>query len=255
MLIIAGFLVGIMVGMTGVGGGALMTPLLLLVFGVAPVTAIGTDLWFAAITKIAAGKVLHKKGLIDWEVLRYLWMGSLPTSVIMIILMSQGLISVDISLLKNAVGIAILVTAISMIFQKYTHELGKYFRLNEAEKFKRIQPLLTIFAGIILGGLVTLTSIGAGAVGAVMLNCLYPLRLTPAKLVATDIAHAIPLAIFAGVGHLLIGNVDYVLLILLLLGSIPGVLFGAGLSSKLPQTLLRLTIACVLILVSVKLLF
>ena len=255
MLILAGFLVGVLVGMTGVGGGALMTPLLLLIFGVAPVTAIGTDLWFAAITKMAAGKMHHTKGLIDWQVLRYLWAGSLPASVIMIFLMRGDYIALEPSLLKDAVAISILVTAVSMLFQKQLHTVGKHFRLSDAQHFKRWQPTLTVIAGAILGGLVTLTSIGAGAVGIVMLTYLYPLKLTPARLVATDIVHAIPLAMFAGMGHFLfIGNIDFSLLGWLLIGSIPGVLVGATLSSKLPQTPLRICIAVVLILVAINLL-
>ncbi|MBU3621100.1 sulfite exporter TauE/SafE family protein [Polynucleobacter sp. CS-Odin-A6] len=254
MLILAGFLVGVVVGLTGVGGGALMTPLLLLFFGVAPVTAIGTDLWFAAITKMAAGKTHHTKGLIDWQVLHYLWMGSLPVSVIMILLMRGGYIALETSSLKDAVAIAILITAVSMLFQKQLHVIGKDFRLSDAQHFKYWQPTLTVIAGAILGGLVTLTSIGAGAVGVVMLTYLYPLRLTPARLVATDIVHAIPLAMFAGMGHLFIGNIDFGLLGWLLIGSIPGVLIGATLSSKLPQTPLRICIAVVLALVAIRLL-
>jgi len=255
MLILAGFLVGVLVGLTGVGGGALMTPLLLLIFGVAPVTAIGTDLWFAAITKMAAGKMHHTKGLIDWQVLSYLWGGSLPASIIMILLMRNGFVALDVSFLKTAVAIAILITALSMLFQKQLHGLGKHLRLNDAQHFKKWQPFLTVVAGAILGGLVTLTSIGAGAVGVVMLTYLYPLRLTPARLVATDIVHAIPLAMFAGMGHLFIGNIDFGLLGWLLIGSIPGVLIGATLSSRLPQAPLRIAIAIVLSLVALKLLW
>jgi len=254
MLIAAGFLVGLLVGLTGVGGGSLMTPLLLLIFGVAPVTAIGTDLWFAAITKMAAGKMHHTKGLIDWQVLRYLWLGSLPASLVMILLMRNDFIHLEVSFLKTAVAIALLITACSMIFQKQLHGIGKNLRLNDAEHFKKWQPILTVIAGAILGGLVTLTSIGAGAVGVVMLTYLYPLRLTPARLVATDIVHAIPLAIFAGLGHLLIGHIDYELLGWLLIGSIPGVLIGAMLSSRLPQHILRVGISFVLTLVAIKLL-
>jgi uncharacterized membrane protein YfcA len=254
MLILTGFLVGILVGLTGVGGGALMTPLLLLIFGVAPETAIGTDLWFAVITKIAAGKMHHIKGLIDWQVLRYLWAGSLPASVIMILLMRCGYITLETSFLKDAVAIAILITAVSMLFQKQLHAIGKHFRLSDAQYFKQWQPTLTLIAGAMIGGLVTLTSIGAGAVGVVMLTYLYPLRLTPARLVATDIVHAIPLAMFAGIGHLFIGNIDFGLLGWLLIGSIPGVLIGATLSCKLPQTPLQICIAVVLTLVAIKLL-
>ena len=254
MFIAAGFLVGLIVGLTGVGGGALMTPLLLLVFGVAPVTAIGTDLWFAAITKLAASKVHHSKGLIDWGVLKRLWLGSLPASIITIFLMKMGWLSVSTGFLKSAVAVAILITAVSMLFQKNLHGLGKHFRLNDSEHFKHYQPALTVAAGALLGFLVTLTSIGAGAVGVVLLTYLYPLRLTPARLVATDIVHAIPLAVVAGMGHLFIGHIDFTLLGWLLIGSIPGVLIGAMLSSKLPQQILRVGISIVLSLVAAKIL-
>lgn len=255
MLVFAGFFVGVLVRLTGVGGGALMTPLLLLLFGIAPVTAIGTDLWFAAITKVVASKLHNTRDLIDWQVLRYLWPGSLPTSIIMIVLMRNVFVALDMSFLKIAVAIAILITAISMLFQKQLHGLGKHLCLSDTEHFKRWQPTLTIMAGVVLGALVTLTSIGAGAVGVVMLTYLYPLRLTPARLVATDIVHAIPLALFAGIGYLMIGNIDFGLLGWLLIGSIPGVLIGATLSSKMPQQPLRIAIATVLGLVALKLLF
>ena len=255
MLLVSGFLVGMLVGLTGVGGGSLMTPLLLLIFGVAPVTAVGTDLWFAAITKMVAGKIHHSKGLIDWQVLRYLWVGSLPASLVMIIAMKFGAIQLNVVMLKQAVAIAVLITSASMLFQKELHSLGKYFRISQPQRFKSVQPLLTVLAGAVLGLLVTLTSIGAGAVGVVMLTYLYPLRLTPPRLIATDIVHAIPLAIFAGIGHLYIGNVDFVLLGWLLMGSVPGVMVGATLSSKLPQQILRIGIAIILGLVAMKLLF
>ena len=243
-----------MVGLTGVGGGALMTPLLLLFFGVPPVTAIGTDLWFAAITKVLAGGVHHAKGLIDWQVLRRMWAGSLPASAITIILMKIGWISLDADFLKKVIAYLVLITVFGLIFQKRLHGLGKHFRITHEGVFKEIQVPLTVFSGAILGILVTLTSIGAGALGAVLLLYLYPLRLTPAKLVATDIAHAVPLAVFAGLGHLIIGHVDIDLLGTLLLGSLPGVYIGAKLSAILPGLIIRSALAMVLFAVAVKLL-
>jgi uncharacterized protein len=254
MLVLSGFLTGLLVGLTGVGGGALMTPLLLLFFGVAPVTAIGTDLWFAAITKVVAGGVHHSKGLIDWQVLRRMWLGSLPASAITITLMKIGWISLDVDFLKKMIALLVIVTVCGLVFQKRLHSLGKHFRITNESFFKEIQAPLTVFSGAILGFMVTLTSIGAGALGAVLLLYLYPLRLTPAKLVATDIAHAVPLAIFAGLGHLMIGHVDFVLLGKLLLGSLPGVLIGAKLSSILPGMVIRSALAIVLLLVAIKLL-
>jgi hypothetical protein len=254
MLVLSGFLTGFLVGLTGVGGGALMTPLLLLFFGIAPVTAIGTDLWFAAITKVVAGGVHHSKGLIDWQILRRMWLGSLPASAITIILMKIGWISVDANFLKKIIAVLVLITVFGLVFQKLLHGLGKSFRITHEGLFKEIQPSLTVFSGAILGVLVTLTSIGAGALGAVLLLYLYPLRLTPAKLVATDIAHAVPLALFAGLGHLIIGHVDFVLLGKLLLGSLPGVYIGAKLSAILPGMIIRSALAMVLFVVAIKLL-
>lgn len=254
MLTGAGALTGLLVGLTGVGGGALMTPLLLLVFGVAPLAAVGTDLWFAAITKVVAARVHHSHRLIDWLVVKRLWLGSLPASAATLTWMK--LYPVDDSavvLLKAAITGAVLFTAVGMLFQRQLHGLGRRLRISGRERFRAWQPPLTIFAGMMLGVLVTLTSIGAGALGAVFLAYLYPLRLTPPRLIATDIAHAIPLAIFAGIGHLLIGNVDIRLLGNLLLGSVPAVLVGAMLSARLPHGLLRWTLVLMLLGVGGKL--
>jgi uncharacterized membrane protein YfcA len=254
LLIAAGAATGLLVGLTGVGGGALMTPLLLLVFGVAPLTAIGTDLWFAAITKLFATRVHQGHGLIDWPVVRRLWLGSLAASAATLAFMK--LYPVDqtaVALLKAAIAAAVVLTALGMLFQKPLHALGRTLRTSDGDNFKALQGPLTVVAGALLGILVTLTSVGAGALGAVFLSYLYPLRLTPPRLIATDIAHAIPLAMFAGAGHLLIGNVDFGLLGNLLLGSIPAVLLGAMLSARLPHALLRGMLAAVLLAIGVKL--
>ena len=253
MLIFAGFFVGLIVGATGVGGGALMTPILLLIFGVAPAAAIGTDLWFSGITKLAAGKVHHQKGLVDWSVVKLLWLGSLPSSAAVLLLMRLKPIQSDV-FLKHAIGVAILIAVIGLIFHSTLQRIGRGQRLHNEIHFKRCQPILTILAGVLLGVLVTLTSVGAGAIGAVVFAFLYPLRLTPARLIATDIVHAIPLALFAGMGHLIIGNVDFLLLGWLLLGSIPGVIIGARISAVLPPVILRYLLALVLAISAIKLL-
>lgn len=255
MLIAAGAFTGLLVGLTGVGGGALMTPLLLLVFGVAPLAAIGTDLWFAAITKLFATRVHHGHGLIDWRVVRRLWLGSLSASALTLAWMKLHPVDeTAVTLLKTATAAAVMVTALGMLLQKPLHTLGRTLRTSDGEHFKAVQQApLTILAGAVLGMLVTLTSVGAGALGAVFLAYLYPLRLTPPRLIATDIVHAIPLAIFAGLGHLLIGNVDFGLLGNLLLGSIPAVLVGAMLSARLPHALLRGVLAVVLWSIGLKL--
>lgn len=255
MLVVAGAFTGLLVGLTGVGGGAVMTPLLLLVFGVAPTTAIGTDLWFAALTKIAATRIHQGKGLIDWQVVRRLWAGSLPASALTMAWMALHPIDESTAgFLKVMIACAVLITAIAMLFQRQLHDLGRKLRLESAGHFKSLQAPLTIAAGALLGVLVTLTSIGAGALGVVFLAYLYPLRLTPSRLIATDIVHAIPLAIFAGTGHLLMGNVNFPLLGNLLIGSIPGVLVGALLSAHLPQLWLRRALCAILLFTGFKLL-
>ncbi len=233
-----------------------MTPILLLIFGVAPATAVGTDLWFAAFTKIAATRIHHGHDLIDWQVVKRLWVGSLTFSgMTLVFLKWHPLQAGGFHSLKLAITGAVLVTAVGLMFQTRLHEWGRRLRLNDAERFKSWQAPLTILAGAVLGVLVTLTSVGAGAIGVVFMVHLYPLRLTPARLVATDIVHAIPLAIFAGLGHLYVGNVNFVLLGNLLCGSIPAVIVGALLSSRLPQPLLRWLLVCVLLMVSLKLWF
>jgi uncharacterized membrane protein YfcA len=250
----AGAVTGFLVGLVGVGGGSLMTPLLLLMFEVLPLTAVGTDLWFAATTKLFATQVHHGHGLIDWQVLRRLWIGSLTASVLTLLWMKLHPVDqASVTLLKTAIATAVIVSGLGMLFQKFLHALGRKFRTTDGEQFKAIQMPLTIMSGAILGLLVTLTSVGAGTLGVVFLTYLYPLRLTPARLIATDIAHAIPLAIFAGLGHLLIGNVDFMLLGNLLLGSIPAVVLGAMLSARLPHGFLRITLSVVLLSIGAKL--
>lgn len=255
MLAAAGAGTGVLVGLTGVGGGAVMTPVLLLVFGVAPMSAIGTDLWFAALTKLAATRIHHGHGLIDWQVVRRLWYGSLPASALTLVWMTLVPIGAETAdFLKMMIAIAVVLTALAMLFQQQLHDLGRRFRIESVQQFKAMQPPLTIAAGALLGVLVTLTSIGAGALGVVFLAYLYPLRLTSSRLIATDIVHAIPLAMFAGAGHLLIGNVNFELLGNLLIGSVPGVIAGALLSSHLPQIWLRRALSAILLFTGFKLL-
>ncbi len=254
MLIAAGALTGLLVGLTGVGGGALMTPLLLIFFGVAPLSAVGTDLWFAATTKLFATRVHHGHGLIDWQVVKRLWAGSLTASALTLVWMKLHPVDASaVMLLKTSIAVAVIVTALGMLFQRPLHALGRRLRTTDGEHFKAAQAPLTMLAGAVLGVLVTLTSVGAGALGAVFLAYLYPLRLTPPRLIATDIVHAIPLAIFAGLGHLLIGNVNFGLLGNLLVGSIPAVIIGAMLSARLPHAFLRGALAVVLLSIGWKL--
>ncbi len=253
--IIAGFGVGVAVGMTGVGGGSLMTPILVLLFGFSPVTAVGTDLWFAAVTKTVGGVLHHRSGTVDWEVMRRLSMGSLPAAVATITWMHfTGTGPTRQGLFVHALGAVLLLTAIVMLLRKKLQSVGRGRRTTTPETFKRLQAPLTILAGAILGVVVSLTSVGAGAMGTVMLLYLYPLRMNASRLVGTDIVHAIPLTIVAGTGYLLMGNVDLHLLGNLLTGSIPGVLIGTLIASRAPEVFLRTAIALILATVSCKLL-
>lgn len=250
---LAGLLVGLVVGITGVGGGALMTPLLVLFFGVAPQTAVGTDLLYASITKVFGTAIHHRNGTVDWQVVKRLAWGSLPAAAATLAWMSLMSVGrVKSGFLIQAVGVALLITALGILLKEKLHGLGRNFRLSSTDQFKRLQPPATVLAGVILGLLVTLTSVGAGALGTVMLVYLYPLRLNASRLVGTDLAHAIPLTLIAGLGHLTLGNVDFKLLCSLLVGSIPGVIVGSLISTRAPLKWIRYAIAIVLGLVAFK---
>ncbi len=252
---LAGVLVGTIVGVTGVGGGALMTPILVLLFGVAPHTAVGTDLLYASITKLFGVAVHHNHDSVDWEVVRRLAFGSLPAAAVTLGWMTMNSAGqVRSGVVMTALAIALLVTALAIIFKDTLHRVGRHLRLADAARFKHVQPVLTVCAGVVLGVLVTLTSIGAGALGTVMLVYLYPLRMGANRLVGTDLAHAIPLALVAGLGHLSMGNVDFQLLANLLVGSIPGVLVGSLLSARAPVIMIRYAIAVVLAAVALRML-
>jgi uncharacterized protein len=251
---LAGLLVGIMVGATGVGGGAVMTPLLVLLLGVAPQTAVGTDLLYASITKTFGVSVHSLQGRVDWQVVRRLALGSLPAALATLVwLHQQESRGVRSGTIIVALGSVLILTAVAMVAMPLLIRKARYSPVGESGRFSVLQPVATVICGALLGILVTLTSIGAGALGAVMMLFLYPVRLTPARLVATDLAHAIPLALVAGAGHLLLGHVDFRLLGFLLLGSLPGVWIGAHFGGKLPDRLLRLAIALVLGVVGFRL--
>jgi len=255
---IAGLFVGLMVGLTGVGGGSLMAPILILLFGIVPATAVGTDLWFAAITKAVGGTVHHRQGGMDsgpdYQVIRRLALGSLPAAILTLIWLSQ----LDMKQIKSGyimivLGFVLVLTAIATLFRGKFHDMARHARIETAQGFLKYQTALTVVAGAVLGVMVTLTSVGAGALGATLLLALYPLRMHTQRLVATDIVHAVPLTLVAGLGHLWIGNVNGLLLANLLVGSIPGIIIGSLLASKAPDTLLRVALAGVLVFAGVRL--
>lgn len=251
---LAGALTGFVVGLTGVGGGALMTPILLIFFGVSPTTAIATDLWFAAITKLVGARVHHTNGNVDWQVAKRLWLGSLPMALLIVVIVSLGAQVAKVDWLTKAIGIVVLITAIGLLAAPKLVAYAKGRRIGQPERFKAIQPTLTVISGGVLGLCVALTSVGAGALGSVMLLYLYPLRMTPHRLVATDIVHAIPLAVVAGLGYLFAGMVDWWMLASLLVGSIPTVLMGSLLAGKIPGRGIQIALALVLIAAGMKVL-
>ena len=248
----AGALTGFVVGLTGVGGGALMTPILLLFFGVAPTTAIATDLWFAAITKLVGASIHNGAGQVDWQVLKRLWSGSLPMSLLIAVIVSPGhQVSKDYWVTK-AVGAVVLITALGILVAPKLLALARGRRLEKPTNFKRVQPAMTVVGGAVLGLCVALTSVGAGALGSVMLLYLYPLRMTPHRLVATDLVHAIPLAIVAGLGYLFAGLVHWTMLFSLLAGSIPAIGIGSLLARRVSGRWIQIALAIVLIAAGVK---
>ncbi|MEY2926785.1 MAG: hypothetical protein RL367_1262 [Pseudomonadota bacterium] len=268
---VAGLLVGIIVGMTGVGGGSLMAPIMILVFGQSPATAVGTDLWFAGITKLVGGTVHHSVGKgIDWRVLRRMCMGSLPAAAITLyILWSNQSSPIKGGVITHALGGVLIMTAIATLFRHKFIAWSRTLQDRRGDHPSRGQLTLTVLSGAVLGVLVMLTSVGAGALGVTMMLCLYPLRLADTKrLVATDIAHAVPLTLLGGMGNLLmgsvpaalqsgdwfIGTVNVTLLGGLLLGSIPGIIIGSVATRWIGETLLRRVLAAVLVAVGLKLL-
>ncbi len=252
---IAGLGVGMLVGMTGVGGGSLMAPIMILLFGVAPSTAVGTDLWFAAITKAFGGVVHHRYGGVDSQVLKRLMMGSLPAAIITLYyLWETGGAQVKHGLIITMLGSVLLITAAATLFRHKFVNWSRQYQRDVGHRALNIQAPLTVLSGAILGVLVTLTSVGAGALGVTMILCLYPLRMHARKLVATDIVHAIPLTLIGGIGNIFMGNVNLVLLGNLLIGSIPGIIIGSYISRWVPERALQIVLAIVLALVGTKML-
>ena len=250
LYVASGFAVGLLVGMTGVGGGSLMTPLLILLFGIHPTTAVGTDLLYAAATK-TGGSLIHGLGRsIHWPAVFRLACGSLPASVATLLVMWQ--LNLDASAQRSLVNLvlcfALVLTATSLIFRKAIMERYRR-RLEHIDE--KTTAIATIVTGAALGILVSISSVGAGAVGVTALLLLYP-RLPMVSIVGSDIAHAVPLTLVAGFGHWALGAVDWSLMGVLLIGSLPGIVIGSYSALRVPETVLRLTLAAVLILVAVK---
>lgn len=248
--IIAGFVVGFLVGLTGVGGGSLMTPILLLFFHIKPAVAVGTDLLFASFTKTVGIFAHGKLGNIDWKMVTLLAIGSVPASIATILVLRTMDVesSSAIAAIKFWLGVALIITSIAVLLR------SKLMALVANDRWIPVQyvPTLTVLLGVILGSLVTLTSVGAGALGVTALIMLYP-KEKITTIVGSDIAHAVPLTLVAGLGHATLGTINYSLLGTLLVGSIPGIYLGSHLSSKIAEHWVRIALACILIYVGLKL--
>ena len=247
---LSGFAVGVLVGLTGVGGGSLMTPLLVLLFGFHPATAVGTDLLYASITK-TGGTLAHSLNrTVDWGVAGRLAAGSIPAAIVTLLLLHHYGAPSHAALISTTLGFALILTAISVAFRPWIAAFAA--RLGEVSP--RRVTVLTILTGMALGVLVTVSSVGAGALGVTALILLYP-KLPTVKIVGSDIAHAVPLTLVGGIGHLWMGSVNGPLLASLLVGSIPGIIIGSQFSTRVPDRVLRPILAATLLLVGGRLAF
>lgn len=252
--IFSGFAVGLLVGLTGVGGGSLMTPLLTLLFGVPPAVAVGTDLAFASITK-ATGTLVHRfRDTVHWRSVKHLSIGALPAAVLTTAALSQfGALDQDLAqMIRYAIGVSLLLTVVALLFQS---RVQRWMNAHPGKCLHGVRlDVATVLAGVVLGTLVTISSIGAGAVGAMLLILLRP-QLTPAQIAGTDIAYAVPLTAIAALGHWWLGSINWDLLAMLLLGSVPGIAIGSLAARAVPPVLLRTLLASTLTGVATMLLY
>ncbi|MFT6390205.1 MAG: putative membrane protein YfcA [Cellvibrionaceae bacterium] len=254
LYILAGAVVGVAVGVTGVGGGSLMTPLLL-IFGFPPNVAIGTDLLYAAITKSSGVLAHHKKGNIDWRIAKRMALGSVPAAILTSLTLKLFFSNASdyTHILTLSLGIMLVVTSFVLFFR---HKLKERAENNQGIMglAHRHPTPFTIVIGFIIGVFVTLSSVGAGAIGAAVLMSLYP-HLPGHRVVGIDIAHAVPLTFIAGIAHLWLGNVDFVLLFCLLIGSLPAIHLGTQIGSRIPSKVLQPILASLLMLIGLKFVF
>jgi uncharacterized membrane protein YfcA len=252
LFVVSGFAVGFLVGMTGVGGGSLMTPLLILLFHVHPVTAVGTDLIYASVTKTGGGLVHGFNRTIDWRIVRRLALGSLPASLAT--LTALWLLKVDqaaySAVVTKILGVALIATAAALLMRRRL--LASYSQRVGVLSNERTRTY-TILTGVALGVLVTVSSVGAGALGVTALLLLYP-ELPVVRIAGSDIAHAVPLTLVAGMGHVMTGGVDMTVLISLLCGSLPGIMLASLFAPRMPDRALRIVLALTLTVVAIRLL-
>jgi uncharacterized membrane protein YfcA len=254
--IFAGFFVGMVVGLTGVGGGSLMTPILIFFFDVKPYLAVGTDLLFAAFTKMGGTLKLARARVVDWRVVFHLSAGSIPAALITLLLLNYlGATSARVqSLMTSTLGIALLLTAAATLYKALRGKTAPASVLlgQESQAATPRHWSLPLLFGAIIGTLVTLTSVGAGAIGVTVLMLLYPM-LPLRRIIGADIAYAVPLTLVAGLGHASMGSVDWPLLTKLLAGSLPGIWVGSHLMSRIPERVIRSLLSVLLAYAGVKL--
>ena len=250
---LSGFAVGALVGMTGVGGGSLMTPLLILLFGVHPATAVGTDLLYAAATKTGGSLVHGYARSIDWRVVRRLATGSVPATLVTLAVLSHFNLSGDAArnLITLVLSVALLATAFVLVFGE---AIVAAYRARVAELDSQRTAVNTVLVGLVLGVLVSISSVGAGAIGVIALIMLYP-QLPMARIVGSDIAHAVPLTLIAGTGHWMMGSVDWHIMGSLLAGSLPGIFVGSYFAIRVPERALRLVLATTLFVVASRIVY
>ena len=252
-LAFAGAVVGVLVGLTGVGGGSLMTPLLITAFGIPAPVAVGTDLANAVITK-SVGTLAHRAArTVIFKIVLLLAVGSVPAAIVTMALIA----AIDLPpeglnhLIRVSVGIALLISIAALMLRGTLRHWSA--RSPRMQSHRRHIAPLTVAAGAVIGVAVALTSLGAGAMGAAVLALLYP-DLEPAEIAGTDIAHAVPLTAITALGHAMLGTVDLRLLFALVVGGIPGIVIGSMLTLRIPSTALRAILVGTLTLAAAKLL-
>jgi uncharacterized membrane protein YfcA len=254
--VFAGFAVGLVVGLTGVGGGSLMTPLLIFFFGIKPHLAIGTDLLFAAFTKMGGTVSLARARAVDWKIVGQTAAGSIPASLATLYMLQRlgPANPATQTIMTTTLGIALLLTAGATLYKALRGKAAPVTITAEeiGQATRSRHWALPLLFGAVIGTLVTLTSVGAGAIGVIVLMLLYPTLPLP-RIVAADIAHAVPLTLVAGLGHASIGSVDWSLLIKLLAGSLPGIWLGSHLVHKTPDRVIRSLLSVLLAYAGVKL--
>ncbi len=249
----AGLVVGLIVGMTGIGGGALMTPILIVGFGISPAVAVSTDLLYAAVTKMGGVWPYAKKRLVNWQIVIAMLIGSIPGALLTLWWL-HGIEEMEAleQLMNLTLGVSLVLTSVAVFFR---NRIRNYVLELDAPRLKAVgrrwRLPVTSVAGLVLGMLVTLSSVGAGALGTALLILLFP-HMTMPMIVATDLVHAVVLTSIAGAGHWQLGNVDPLLLVYLLAGSLPGVYLGAQLGVRLSPKFMQPLMGALLLIIGIR---